>query len=207
MANNKMGVYKIDGTEREVSFNFWTDISAKDKMRFVNAVTDTIVDDNYYYYFLRDLIFDFEIIEVFTDVDTSDIGESSDAISKIEELISTTNIVDIVKENVEDGLIEELSQAVDENIEYRTGVHRNPISKSVAGLIKTIEDKFNEIDIEGMAQLTKMLNGMNGEITADKVIEAYANSPIFLKTLEDRQKAHDERFEKIANTISISEIN
>lgn len=203
MANSKMGVYKINGSDKEFSFNFWTDLSAKDKMRFVNGVTDTLIGDNFYS-FLRDLIFDFEIIDVFTDVDTSDIGESSDTISNIEELLATTNIVDIVKANVKEGLIDELSQAVDDNIEYRTGVHRNSISKSVVGLIKTIENKLNEIDVEGMAQLTEMLSGMNGEITADKVIEAYANSPIFLKTLEDRQKEHDKRFEKIANTISIN---
>ncbi len=199
--NSKMGAYIDPKTDKEVSFNFWTDLGAKDKMRFVANVTDTIIGENYFS-FLKNLIFDFEIIEMFTDIDTSDVSEATDTISMIEEFVNTTKVVEIVKSNVKQGLIDELMQAVEDNLEYRTGVHHNPLTNSVVGLINTIETKINEIDTNSMAQLAEMFNGMTGEITADGIINAYANSPIFLQSLEDRQKAHDKRFEKIVNSVS-----
>lgn len=202
MKNSKIGVCKNNKTNKETTFNYWTDLNIESKMRFVNGVTDTLIGDNYYS-FLTDLIFDFKIIEIFTDYDLSEIIESKNIIAMIEDLLESTNIVEIVKANAKNGLIDELRYAVEDNIEYRTGVHRNSISRSVIHLINSIENKMDEINAEDILSLSKSLKGMTGEVTADKIIEAYANSPIFLKTLKDRQKEHDERFAQIANNVSL----
>ena len=108
--NVRTGVYTYNG--EEVSFNFYTSISAYDEVRFVNTVTNTLVDDSYISV-IRNLIFDFEIIDIFTDIDISNIKD----INAIEQFLEETNIVEIVKANVDSDVVEELNRAVDENIE------------------------------------------------------------------------------------------
>ena len=69
MKNIMMGVYTHNDVD--YNFNFATDISAYNKLVFVNSVVETIVSDDNYNSIVRDLIFDFNIVKVFTDVDTS----------------------------------------------------------------------------------------------------------------------------------------
>ena len=187
--NIKMGVYTRNG--EEVSFNFYTSLSAYNKMRFVNNVTNLVVGDNYNSV-IKDMIFNFMIIEVFTDVDTTDINNSDDAINMIEQFLDETNIVDIVKENIQPGLISELKKAVDDNIEYRTGVHKNPVADSISNLLNTIERKLDGIDTESMIEASKVFSGMTGELTAENMLNAYENSDMFKrnykKLIEDREK-------------------
>ena len=45
---------------------------------FVNSVVDTLIDDDSYNSIIKDLIFDFNIIRVFTDIDTSFINVKDD---------------------------------------------------------------------------------------------------------------------------------
>ena len=73
MADNniKLGVYNLNG--EDFTFNFKTSLSAIEKVYFVNSVTESLIDDNYNYV-LKDLIFDFYIVDVFCiDFDMSDI--------------------------------------------------------------------------------------------------------------------------------------
>lgn len=172
----KTGTYNFKGTE--MSFNYYTDLSAVDKMRFVNSVTDIIVGDNYNS-IIKDLIFDFEIIDIFTDIDLSEIRDSSDNINLIEEFVKETLVVDIVKANSKDFIIDELKQAVDDNIEYKTGVHSNSFTTSLSHLLKTIESKIVGIDTQGMMEMAQKINSISGELTADKILDAYSKTDMF----------------------------
>ena len=179
--NTRTGVYTYNG--EEVSFNFYTSISAYDKVRFVNTVVNTLVDDNYISV-IRNLIFDFEIIDVFTDIDTSNIKD----INAIEQFLEETNIVEIVKANIDSNVIEELNKAVDDNIEYRTGIHKNPISESLSNLLNTLEEKVSGIDTEKMMEMAQIFSNVSGELTADKMLEAYSKSDLFKNLLASRKK-------------------
>lgn len=187
----KMGVYTRNG--EEVGFNFYTSLRAYDKMRFVQNVTNLVVGDNYNSV-IRDMMFDFMIIEVFTDVDTTEINNSKDAINTIEQFLDETNIVSIVKTNVADGVIAELEKAVDDNIEYRTGVRKNPIADSISSLLKTIEAKVADIDTDGLMQMAQAVSGMSGEMTPERLLEAYSKSDMFkeryAQLLADKER-HD----------------
>lgn len=180
----KTGTYNRNGND--YTFNFWTDISSADKISFIKNIIFNILDDNYYYPMIRDAVFDFEIIRMFTDVDTSEINESSDVIGNIEEFLNETNVVEIVKSNAAEGLIDELNKAVDDNIEYRTGIHKNVIAESLSQLIKTVERKVSEIDTESMINVAQMLSDISGELTAENFVNAYTKSDIFTKNLEER---------------------
>ena len=174
--NVKMGVYTHNG--EDVTFNFYTSLRASDKMTFVNSVVDNIVDKNYNSV-IRDLIFDYMIIEIFTDVDTTDIKMATNTIDMIEDLLEETNIVEIVRKNVEVGLIEELDKAVNDNIEYRTGIHRNVIVEEFGKLLNTIEKKLDNMDTDEMMKAAKMITNMTGELTSTNMLEEYSNSDIF----------------------------
>ena len=174
-------------------------------MKFVNTVTDTLVGANYCSV-LRDMIFDYEIIRVFTDIDVSEIDEASDAINRIEELLETTNIVAIVKANVEENLIEELNKAVDDNIQYRTGVKRNDLDSALTKLVNTIEKKMNDVDTDSIMKVAEMFSGITGEITPEKVIEVYSKSDIFkdnMKQVNAKRKKKAEIAE-VAHSIAKS---
>lgn len=179
--------------DEDFTFDFYTSLTARDKMSFVNFVTDSLIDDNYNYV-LKDMIFDFGIIYIFTNVDVSYIlsDECDDVVTAIEEFIVETNIVDIVVANAEVGVIDELRKAVDLNIEYKTGIHKNPISESLAGLLNTIErkvDGFN-FDVDNTMEMIDMLSGISGELTVDKMLDAYAKSDMYKsnhnKVIEDK---------------------
>ena len=193
--NVKMGVYTRNG--EEVRFNFYTSLRAYDKMRFVQNVTNLVVGEDYNSV-IRDMMFDFMIIDIFTDVDITEINNSKDAINMIEQFLDETNIVTIVKANAEAGVIAELEKAVDDNIEYRTGVHKNPIADSISSLLNTIETKLSDIDTDSMMQMAQVISGMSGEMTPERLLEAYSNSDMFkeryAQLLADKER-HDAAIE------------
>lgn len=189
---DKFGTYTRNGEEHV--FNFKTSLDAADKIYFVNSVTDILVGDNYNY-IIRDLVFYYIMVDVFTDVDISYINESSDVIGEIEKLIKETNIIDVLDENVDIDLIVELSVAVDRNIEYRTGIHKNPIVDSIASLISVVENKIANIDIDNAFEMANMLKGISGNLTPEKILEAYANTDVFKNkyaSFEERMLGNNE---------------
>lgn len=177
----KTGVYTRNGEDHD--FNFYTSLSAIDKIKFVNVVTSTLVGDNYYS-FIKDMIFDIAIVHIFTDVDVSDIMLSNNAINEIENYLNETNIVEIVKVNVDFGVIEELNKGVDDNIEYRTGIHKNPIAESLSHLLNTIDKKVSGVDTDKMMEMAQVISNMSGELTPDKMLEAYSKSDLFKQNYE-----------------------
>lgn len=177
--NMVAGFYTYNG--EEVPFNFYTSLDIANKFKFVNLVVNTLVDDGYYSV-IRDLIFDYSIIKTFTDVDTSYIDNSEKdggSISAMEDFINNTNIVEIVKANVDDGVIEELNNCVDNDIEYRTGIHKNSIGENLSNLLRTIEKKVSSFDVGSITKLADVFSNMSGDVTADKILEAYAKSDVF----------------------------
>lgn len=195
--NVKMGVYTHNG--KEVGFNFYTSLSVVDKIKFVNSVTGYVVDDNYNSV-IKDMMFDFAIIDIFTDIDTTEIYKSNNALSMIEDLLHETNIVDIVKANIEYGVIAELEKAVDDNIEYRTGIHKNPLTESLSSLVNTIERKLDGIDTNAMMQMAQVVSNMSGEMTPERMLEAYSKSDMFkeryAQLLADKER-HDAAIESV----------
>lgn len=175
----KTGVYTID--DKDTPFAFYTSLNAYRKSQFVVSVSNILVGDNYNCV-IRDLAFDFCIVAIFTDIDTSDVQDADDGVTAMEEFVEEFKpVIDIVKENVEDGVLDELNAAIDLNIEYRTGIHINPISSSIANFIDTIERKVDGIDLNSMMDLAQSMAGISDELTADKLLDAYAKTDVFKK--------------------------
>ena len=185
----KMGVYTKG--EETYSFNFYTDLSAYEKLMFVNSVVNTLVDETNYDSIIKDLIFDFNIVSIFTDVDISFVngtdGEDDDInpIILIEEFLEETNVVDIVKANMEVGLFDELQKAVNQSIAYRTGIHTNPLNEALAELINTLEEKISEVNLDDMAEMANIFSGMTDGLTPESLVNAYINSDMYKENLKE----------------------
>lgn len=192
------GMYTFKGAD--TAFSFYTDLSAVNKVKFVNTVTNYIVDENYNA-IIRDLMFDFEIVDIFTDVDLTEIRESVDSLSKIEEFLAETNVVEIVKANMADGLLQALNKAVDDNISYRTGVQRNSFSDALSNLLETFNRKMNDIDTESLMEVAQKLNNMTGDLSAESILEAYANSDLYKKESEKSQQRRERQRDFIENVV------
>ena len=193
MKNMMTGTYVRNG--ETYNFNFGTDLSTVDKLKLVNSVTDVLVGDKNYNSVIRDLVFNFYVIDIFTDIDTSELKESSFFINDVEQFLDETNIAEIVKANVEDRLIDELNKAVNLNIEYRTGIHTNPLNEALTSLVNTLEKKINDVDLDGMMDMAKLFTGMAGEFTPESVVNAYMNSDTHKKNLEEIAESKDMKAE------------
>ena len=180
MINAKTGVYVRNG--EDFKFGFVTRIPASMKVNFVESVTNALVDEDgkNYNSVIRDLIFDFYIIVAMTDVDVADIANDGN-IDAIEEFVNDTNIVDIVKANADKEFIRELNNAVDVNLQYRTGVKIDPVSKALGSLLNTIENSVSKFDVEEIMNASEVFSQLSGELNAEKLLEAYASSDVFKK--------------------------
>lgn len=197
MKEVKMGVYtrKTENTEETFEFKFYTDLTVTQKLLFTNSVTNLVVDKNNYNSIIRDLIFDFYIVDIMTDIETDDFKKSPNFLRDVEDFLFSTNIVDVVKANVIPALFEELNKAVDKAIEYKTGIHPSPIGDSFASLIKTIEKKVNEIDLNDMMGMVQKFAGMTGELTPESIVNAYMNTDIHKNNVIEIEEAKKQRAE------------
>lgn len=191
--------------KKSFNFNFYTDISATDKIKFVNSVVNILVDDKSYNSIVRDLVFDFYIIDIFSDINTTELKEVS-FVKNAEEFLEETNIVDIIKANAKIGLIEELNHAVNQSIEYRTGIHLNPLNEALTSLINTLEKKINDVDLVSMMEMAAKFSGMTEEFTPENIVKAYMTTDTYKKNmveLEEVKKQRTEFAEDIDKAIQI----
>lgn len=189
--NMKTGVYTHN--DESYNFNFYTDLSSANKLKFVNSVVDILVDENHYNSVIRDLIFDYYTIKVFTTVDTEELDNSLTFINDVEDFLLSTNIVEIVKVNAFPTLFDELNKAVDNSIQYLTGIHPSPLNDAIASLLATLEKKINEVDLNEMMGMATKLSGMTGEITPESIVNAYMNSDMHKKNLAEIEEAKENK--------------
>ena len=202
MKETKQGTY-IYG-EENYTFKFTTNLSMFDKLQFVNSVVNTVISDENYNLIIRDLVFDYMLVKYFTDVNTEEIQNSVNKIDAIEQFLEETNVVDIVKANMEIGLFDELNKAVDKSIEYKTGIHPSPLNEALANLVNTLEKKVNEFDMSGAMEMVQKFAGITGELTPENVVKAYVDSDIHKKNLEEITKSKKGKRNK-KNEVKISE--
>lgn len=185
MKNIKMGTYIRN--DETYNFNFGTDLSIADKQGFVNSVAELVANDleRKYNSILRDLIFNFYVIEYLTDIDTTSLRKSPSFVDEAEQFLEETNIVEIVKANAVPTLFDELNNAVDKSIEYITGIHPSPIADSLSSLFSTLEKKINEFDMGSMMDMAQKFAGMTGELNVDNIVKAYVDSDFHKKNLEE----------------------
>lgn len=198
MSFEKIGTYTENGTE--YTFNYNTNLTMVDKLKFVNTVTGFIVGDNFNF-LARNLFFDFEIIDIFTDYNINYVFDLKDSISEMERLLNETDIVATIKENMTDGLLAELYEAVNLNVEYKTGIHKDTVRDAIEEILKTIETKIQEVDMEGFNAFAKVFSKHAKDFTPAEIINAYSNSDIFKKRTRQMEQKRKQQMEDTLNEI------
>ena len=197
MNEMKIGAYSYNG--ESCNFEFRTDISAHNKAIFVRTVVDTIVDDTGYDSVLRDIIFDYVTVSMFTNIDTSFLntvdaqGNTITDIDLLENFLLSTNIVEIIKENAFPTLFGELNDAVDKSIAYRTGIHHSTLSNAIASLLTTIEEKIDGVDLESMTKMAEKFAGMKDELSMKNLVKEYMNSDVHKQNFAEMMKEKTEK--------------
>lgn len=176
------GYYTYNG--KDYNFNILdTDLKLSEKTSFIESVSEQLVKkDNYYRYFLKDLFFNWALIEYFTDIDLNQVLEIKGDINidQIDIFIKTTNVIDIICGQVSKDLIAELQYFIDENVSYLTGKSFDDLSTSLCDLLKSIKDvvlgineKFKDFDVSKLNDIsnlgTKFQNISNDEIISNIV--------------------------------------
>lgn len=183
-------------------YTFFTDIDVLRKAKFVESVCSYVVTDKSYQAVLRDTIFMWQIIEAFTNINLKDVlnlEESQNALGDIIDFVEETDVVENIVDNMRAGLIQELNEAVNLNIEYKTGIHIDPLRDMLANLLKSLEDKMNGIDIPTLMNFASKINEIPDELSADKIAEAYANSDAFKQLVEGRRNI--EKDDKVVDIV------
>ena len=202
MNEMKMGVYTYitDNGEESNSFKFHTNLSYSQKVKFVDSVVDILIDDTHYNSVIRNLIFDFFVIDIMTDIDTTEFKKSENFLDDVENFLLSTNIVEIVEANAFPTLFDELNKAVDKSIAYRTGIHPSPLSDALSSLVNTIEKKINEIDTDSMKEMANIFSNMTGEITPESIVDAYMKSDMHKQNLTEIAEAKKPKSKTKAKT-------
>lgn len=183
-------------------FNYCYDIPMSQKIAFVDSVVNPVVGDDYYYPMIKDIMFEFRMIQFFTDIDT-DVVDGDDVIDQIVKFLESNDAADVVKVSVNFDVVQGLYDAVDKAIEYKTGIHPSPIADGIASILDTLEQKFAGIDMDAMTGMAKVFSKLQGDITPDKMLEAYANSDVFKKMHGDVVKKQDERDKKAEDRLNV----
>lgn len=191
MNNVKTGSYVYN--DETHNFNFYTNLSVAKKLEFVNSVVDLVVDENRYNSVIRNLVFDFYIIDIFTDVDTENFIDSNTFLDDVENFLLLTNVAEIVKANAAPTLFDELNDAVDKSIEYITGIHLSPIVKSLSSLFYAVENKVNEIDLNSAMDMVQKFANMTDEFTPESIVNAYMKSDVHKDNLTEIANAKSKK--------------
>lgn len=183
----KVGTYirMTDNGDEYTNFNFYTNLTTSKKAKFVNSVVSLVVDGENYNSVIKDLIFDFYVVDIMTDISTIDLKSSDNFLDDVEDFLLETNIVEIVKANAFPTLFDELNGAVDKAIEYKTGIHKNPINDALSSLLSTLEKKIDKVDLDSMMGMAQKFIGMTDEFTPESVVNAYINSDVHKRNLEE----------------------
>ena len=190
MKDVMMGTFIKDG--ENIDFTFKTYFTTSEKAEFISAVTNVLVGDDYLPV-LRSIFFDYYIIDMLTDVDMSidEKDESAEIIDKIESFLEETNVIDIVKANIEDSLIDELNEAIDMNIEYRTGIKKNSLNDALSSLVNTLEEKLKDYDMEDAMQMVEAFSGITGDFTPQNIVNAYMNTDVAKQNIKELNEAKE----------------
>lgn len=191
--NNVMTGNYING-DKIHNFEFYTSLSASNKVKFVNSVTSILVDGENYNSIIYDIIFDFYVVDIFaTDESTKEVVDrlkhSNAFLEDVEEFLENTNIAEIIKAGADYGLIDELKHSVDLNVQYLTGIHPNRLNDALTELINTIERKIDGVDLSAMMDVAQLFAGMTDDFTTENVVNAYINSDMHKDNLNEIKKS------------------
>ena len=187
--------------EKEIDFKYRTELTLQQKVSFVNFVLGVIFDDDYCFSIIKNEVFDIALIYMFTDVLKYD-EDFTFSLNNIEEMLNTTNVIEILKKEIDNDLIKDLNEVIDINIAYKTGVNVNSISTSFSSLLKTIENKVSDFDVDEFSNTLKKFGDITNGMSPDKIIELYTKTDAYKKNYKGTLSTKNKQIRELKKEIN-----
>lgn len=165
-------IYKYNN--EEIKYSIKPYVSILDRIKIIKDTTRICIIDDDYFSCLKDVAFNIALINVLTDIDLGDMS-----IDDTEDFIKNTDVITTIKNTVGENFIKELKQEANYNIEYKTGIHEDSISKCVSDFFKILNEKIRFDQIKANAILEK-LNSLDFEkLDINSLVDSYIKSEEF----------------------------
>ena len=187
--------------EKEIDFKYRTELTLQQKVSFVNFVLGVIFDDDYCFSIIKNEVFDIALIYMFTDVLQYE-EDFTFSLNNIEEMLNTTNVIEILKNEIDKDLIKDLNEVIDINIAYKTGVNVNSISTSFSSLLKTIENKVSDFDIDEFSNTLKKFGDITNGMSPDKIMELYTKTDAYKKNYKGTLSTKNKQIRELKKEIN-----
>ena len=187
--------------EKEIDFKYRTELTLQQKVSFVNFVLGVIFDDDYCFSIIKNEVFDIALIYMFTDVLQYD-EDFTFSLNNIEEMLNTTNVIEILKKEIDNDLIKDLNEVIDINIAYKTGVNVNSISTSFSSLLKTIENKVSDFDVDEFSNTLKKFGDITNGMSPDKIMELYTKTDAYKKNYKGTLSTKNKQIRELKKEIN-----
>ena len=187
--------------EKEIDFKYRTELTLQQKVSFVNFVLGVIFDDDYCFSIIKNEVFDIALIYMFTDVLKYD-EDFTFSLNNIEEMLNTTNVIEILKKEIDNDLIKGLNEVIDINIAYKTGVNVNSISTSFSSLLKTIENKVSDFDVDEFSNTLKKFGDITNGMSPDKIMELYTKTDAYKKNYKGTLSTKNKQIRELKKEIN-----
>ena len=198
MYNSK---YYDSKLEKEIDFKYRTELTLQQKVSFVNFVLGVIFDDDYCFSIIKNEVFDIALIYMFTDVLKYE-EDFTFSLNNIEEMLNTTNVIEILKKEIDNDLINDLNEVIDINIAYKTGVNVNSISTSFSSLLKTIENKVSDFDVDEFSNTLKKFGDITNGMSPDKIMELYTKTDAYKKNYKGTLSTKNKQIRELKKEIN-----
>lgn len=187
--------------EKEIDFKYRTELTLQQKVSFVNFVLGVIFDDDYCFSIIKNEVFDIALIYMFTDVLKYE-EDFTFSLNNIEEMLNTTNVIEILKKEIDNDLIKGLNEVIDINIAYKTGVNVNSISTSFSSLLKTIENKVSDFDVDEFSNTLKKFGDITNGMSPDKIMELYTKTDAYKKNYKGTLSTKNKQIRELKKEIN-----
>ena len=187
--------------EKEIDFKYRTELTLQQKVSFVNFVLGVIFDDDYCFSIIKNEVFDIALIYMFSDVLKYE-EDFTFSLNNIEEMLNTTNVIEILKKEIDNDLIKDLNEVIDINIAYKTGVNVNSISTSFSSLLKTIENKVSDFDVDEFSNTLKKFGDITNGMSPDKIIELYTKTDAYKKNYKGTLSTKNKQIRELKKEIN-----
>lgn len=187
--------------EKEIDFKYRTELTLQQKVSFVNFVLEVIFDDDYCFSIIKNEVFDIALIYMFTDVLKYD-EDFTVSLNNIEEMLNTTNVIEILKKEIDNDLIKDLNEVIDMNIAYKTGVNVNSISTSFSSLLRTIENKVSDYDVDEFSNTLKKFADITNGMSPDKIMELYTKTDAYKKNYKGTLSTKNKQIRELKKEIN-----
>ena len=175
------GSYTYNGETKE--YHYSTTATISEQIAFVEMVSDGVFVGDSYLPLLKEPVFNYWLVVTFTDIDMKGLSD----IDAFDEFNKETGVAAHIREELNFGLLDNFTESVDANIEYKKSIAHDNISTAIVDLINTVKNKLESFG-EGLNSDTVMdfiQKFSEAGIDGESVVNAYLNSDNYKKNVLD----------------------